>query len=105
MSQLSGKICPFCKTVLTESDDVVRCSACEMPHHKDCWIENAGCTTFGCQGTVSGAGIPPVHGGPPYMPQPGVRFCARCGAQCNAMHAFCARCGSPLAPSAGAFPR
>ena len=30
------------------------CSACEMPHHKDCWIENQGCTTFGCQGTIRG---------------------------------------------------
>lgn len=23
-----------------------------MPHHKDCWIENMGCTTFGCLGTI-----------------------------------------------------
>ena len=32
----------------------MQCSACEMPHHKDCWIENQGCTTFGCQGTIRG---------------------------------------------------
>ena len=34
--------------------EIVQCSACEMPHHKDCWIENQGCTTFGCQGTIRG---------------------------------------------------
>ena len=47
-----GKICPYCKTPLTEEDDIVVCSVCEMPHHKDCWIENAACTTFGCTGSM-----------------------------------------------------
>lgn len=49
-----GKICPYCKTAFVEGDEIVQCSACEMPHHKDCWIENQGCTTFGCQGTIRG---------------------------------------------------
>ncbi len=49
-----GKICPYCKTAFVMGDEVVVCSACEMPHHKDCWIENQGCTTFGCQGTIRG---------------------------------------------------
>lgn len=49
-----GKICPYCKTAFAEGDEIVQCSACEMPHHKDCWIENQGCTTFGCQGTIRG---------------------------------------------------
>ena len=49
-----GKTCPYCKTAFTENDDIVICSACDMPHHKDCWIENQGCTTFGCSGTIEG---------------------------------------------------
>ncbi|MBU9745049.1 hypothetical protein KTH81_14575 [Lachnospiraceae bacterium ASD3451] len=47
-----GKVCPYCKTAFTEYDDLVICSKCEMPHHKSCWIENQGCTTFGCTGTI-----------------------------------------------------
>lgn len=47
-----GKICPYCKTVLEKNDDVVICSECQMPHHKQCWIENKGCTTFACKGTI-----------------------------------------------------
>ena len=47
-----GKTCPYCKTTLTETDDIVVCDICEMPHHKDCWIENGSCTTFGCTGKV-----------------------------------------------------
>ena len=49
-----GKVCPYCKTAFTEQDEIVICSACDMPHHKDCWIENQGCTTFGCSGTIEG---------------------------------------------------
>ena len=51
-SEYIGKTCPFCRTEFQEGDDIVVCSACDMPHHKECWIENKGCTTFGCSGTI-----------------------------------------------------
>lgn len=54
ISEYLGKTCPYCKTEFKEGEEIVVCSACEMPHHKDCWIENQGCTTFGCQGTIRG---------------------------------------------------
>ena len=47
-----GKVCPYCKTPFSQLDDIVLCDRCEMPHHADCWIENQGCTTFGCDGTM-----------------------------------------------------
>jgi TM2 domain-containing membrane protein YozV len=25
------------------------CTACGMPHHEDCYLENGGCTVFGCK--------------------------------------------------------
>lgn len=28
----------------------VRCPACEVPHHEDCWQYNGGCSTYGCHG-------------------------------------------------------
>ena len=48
MNEFIGKNCPFCKTLITQDEDVKVCSACGMPHHQDCWKENKGCTTFGC---------------------------------------------------------
>lgn len=45
-------ICPFCKTAIAGDEAIVKCSQCGMPHHKDCWITNQGCTTFGCLGTI-----------------------------------------------------
>ena len=55
MNDYTGKICPYCKTAFKPDDEIVVCSECDMPHHKDCWIENQGCTTFGCLGTIKTA--------------------------------------------------
>ena len=52
MNSYVGKLCPYCKTELKVTDEIVLCSACRMPHHKECWIANSGCTTFGCMGTI-----------------------------------------------------
>ena len=43
---------PFLQNRFKEDDEIVVCSVCDMPHHKDCWVENKGCTTFGCLGTI-----------------------------------------------------
>ena len=52
MGQYAGKICPYCRAELKDFDSIVICSKCGMPHHKECWIENQECTTFGCDGTM-----------------------------------------------------
>lgn len=43
-----GKICPFCHTVIKPLAETVSCPSCDTLHHKDCWSENGGCTTYGC---------------------------------------------------------
>ena len=93
MSDYIGKICPYCKTELKAEDDVVVCSACEMPHHKECWVENQGCTTFGCTGTIQGADAPAAA-------QPAAVFCSACGQRNVGNSAFCTHCGRPLAAPA-----
>lgn len=105
MNDYTGKICPFCKTEFKPGDEIVVCSACDMPHHKDCWIENQGCTTFGCLGTIKGADEGETSVTARQMvyedtaPRAGVHqavFCTRCGAQNAGTSSFCARCGNRL---------
>lgn len=55
MNDYTGKVCPYCKTEFGLGDDIVVCSECDMPHHKECWVENQSCTTFGCLGTIKAA--------------------------------------------------
>lgn len=45
-----GKVCPYCHNAIKSTSDIVVCSTCDTPHHKDCWSENGGCTTYGCTG-------------------------------------------------------
>lgn len=100
MDKYKGKVCPYCKTEFKEDDDIVICSACEMPHHKECWVENKGCTTFGCLGTIKSApGSAPIAETVP-MPsaEPSVnRFCPRCGSPVTPGNLYCGSCGSPVA--------
>jgi len=35
---------------MLESQSVIWCSECDMPHHRECWNANGGCTTYGCGG-------------------------------------------------------
>ncbi len=49
---LVGKTCPYCQFPLKTDSEVVKCPACQVPHHKECWQENRGCTTFGCRETT-----------------------------------------------------
>ncbi len=46
--EFSGENCAHCHQKLQVGNEVVVCPRCKAPHHVQCWIENAGCTTRGC---------------------------------------------------------
>ena len=99
-------ICPYCKTKLTDGDDVVVCSDCGMPHHKECWIENQGCTTFGCIGSISYSKEKDLSGSQQNTVDFEITFdgdiilgnvyCWRCGTLNDAANVYCSFCGSKL---------
>ncbi len=43
------KTCPYCQSPIDQSDQTTVCSHCMIPHHAECWLENGGCTTYGCK--------------------------------------------------------
>lgn len=86
MENYVGKICPFCKMEIQETDNVKVCPACEIPHHQECWNENKGCTTFGC----SEQHHEEQHTNP-------TTVCVNCGAPLGDGQAFCPKCGTPKA--------
>ncbi len=106
MNEYIGKICPYCKCELTENDDIVVCSVCDMPHHKECWIENQSCTTFGCLGSIKNADGSPssVTATELSYEDNATVYCSHCGFACSAGDAFCGNCGGTLtAPVAPAY--
>lgn len=103
MNDYIGKVCPFCKTEFKEGDDIVVCSACEMPHHKECWVENQGCTTFGCLGTIKNANISSstettskVNYEERIPQTDNIIYCTKCGSPNSTSYSFCAKCGNSL---------
>lgn len=47
-----GKTCPYCQFPIKQGSGGVLCPGCQVPHHRTCWEENKGCTTFGCKETT-----------------------------------------------------
>ena len=52
MGSYTGKTCPYCQFPVKQDSQVALCPACKVPHHRECWHENGGCTTFGCKETT-----------------------------------------------------
>ncbi len=88
-------VCPYCRMPFDDAGPPrIFCTACGTPHHEDCYMENGGCTVFGCAqapaeepklqvsyndlnaaavtqpavgaqpASISGAALPPGYGGP-----------------------------------------
>lgn len=49
MHSFKNKICPYCQSKIKDDLDMIVCSLCGSPHHKECYEENGGCTTYGCK--------------------------------------------------------
>lgn len=63
-SEVIGKTCPFDQFPISQSDTVILCPECGVPHHADCWRENGGCTTYGCARSPSSAPAVQAGSGP-----------------------------------------
>ena len=47
---MAEPVCPYCRMPFDgASPPKIFCTACGMPHHEDCYLENGGCTVFGCK--------------------------------------------------------
>jgi hypothetical protein len=98
-----GKLCPYCRCEFVPDDDIIVCSDCYMPHHRDCWVENQGCTTFGCQGTISSidsSASTETSETILFEDSPTIQsttiYCSKCGAPCDSSFAYCTKCGNRL---------
>jgi len=59
-------LCPYCRFPIEGSRPVIRCPQCGTPHHRECWQENGGCTTYGCSAGPSGLRAARATLMPPY---------------------------------------
>jgi hypothetical protein len=43
-----GATCPICQSGIGTDEVVVTCPGCHQAHHRECWSEVGGCSTYGC---------------------------------------------------------
>jgi len=48
-SSVTERICPYCKSSLSDLTPPAICEDCGTAHHLDCWKANRKCSVFGCQ--------------------------------------------------------
>lgn len=46
---MTAEICPYCRTAISSDEPVTACDGCSTRHHPECYVENGGCTIFGCR--------------------------------------------------------
>jgi len=98
MEDYIGKTCPYCKTIIQEKENIILCSDCGMPHHQECWVENQGCTTFGCMGTIQAVDQGMTYSTMEIPPQSYEEqlSCFKCGFLNPSSNTFCRKCGAKL---------
>jgi hypothetical protein len=42
-------VCPICQSPIAADEPVLTCPECEQVHHRECWAEIGGCSTYGCK--------------------------------------------------------
>ena len=87
--------CPYCLTEFGRGDRVVLCPICRLVHHVECWMENEGCTSYGCAAAPLRTLAPsPVADEPPAAAE------EPAAAGVGSGPTVCT-CGSPIAADAG----
>lgn len=97
-------ICPYCQTKIKDGADKTICSVCGIPHHRECWDENKGCTTYGCEGNPVTENVIPDQGTSPALIQndaqpsavPAEVECPQCKEKNEDGAQFCKQCGYKL---------
>ena len=45
----AGTVCGICQWPVSPGEHPHTCPSCQTPAHMECWLENKGCSTYGCE--------------------------------------------------------
>ena len=91
-----GLTCAICQGPLQGGDQVAPCPACAAPFHPECWAENGGCASYGCERVPEATAVPAP---PPSVWGQEARACPSCGEQIKMAARRCLHCGRAVGPA------
>lgn len=98
--------CPYCQSNIKSDNELQYCKECGTPHHKECWEENGGCTTYGCGqnphskkdkvnvGNLTIEQIRELNSG---VSSQTYNACVKCGGKIETDSVYCKYCGNRIA--------
>lgn len=104
LMRYENQVCQACGQVFKENDDIVVCSDCGTPEHRECWQRQSRCVnrSLHSEGYSWASAGQTSHGEPEQ--QGDTVTCPFCGASNSGKALHCEHCGSPLTEQQGEKP-
>ena len=95
--ETSQKQCPVCCSEIEPTEECFQCPDCGMWYHKECWEDNKGCATYGCNSArclePPPLKIDPEEGGAYPVESQDCIICPQCSTRNSKDVTFCWSCG------------